>query len=34
MAYKPLPIVGVDVDKLRLDLQNYRIPRCLSQRWG
>jgi len=26
MAYKPLPIVGVDVDKLRLDLQNYRIP--------
>ena len=26
MAYKPLPIVEVDVDKLRLDLKNYRIP--------
>lgn len=26
MAYKALPIVEVDVDKLRLDLENYRIP--------
>jgi len=26
MAYKPLPIVEVDVAKLRLDLENYRIP--------
>jgi len=26
MAYKPLPIVEVDIDKLRLDLANYRIP--------
>ncbi len=26
MAYRPLPIVEVDVDKLRLDLENYRIP--------
>jgi uncharacterized membrane protein YgcG len=26
MAYKQLPIVEVDVDKLRLDLKNYRIP--------
>lgn len=26
MAYKPLPIIEVDVDKLRLDLENYRIP--------
>src|ERR1700710_1599037 len=26
MAYKPLPIVEVDVAKLRLDLANYRIP--------
>lgn len=26
MAYKPLPIVEVDVDKVRLDLANYRIP--------
>lgn len=26
MAYKPLPIVEVHIDKLRLDLQNYRIP--------
>lgn len=26
MAYKQLPIVEVDVDKLRLDLENYRIP--------
>jgi hypothetical protein len=26
MAYKQLPIVEVDVGKLRLDLENYRIP--------
>jgi hypothetical protein len=26
MAYKQLPIVEVDIDKLRLDLENYRIP--------
>lgn len=26
MAYKQLPIIEVDVDKLRLDLENYRIP--------
>lgn len=26
MAYKPLPMVNVDIDDLRLDLQNYRIP--------
>lgn len=26
MAYKPLPIVDVPVDDLRLDLLNYRIP--------
>lgn len=26
MAYTPLPIVEVDVNKLRLDLENYRIP--------
>lgn len=26
MGYEPLPIVEVDVDDLRLDLDNYRIP--------
>lgn len=26
VVYKQLPIVEVDVDKLRLDLKNYRIP--------
>jgi uncharacterized membrane protein YgcG len=26
MAYKPLPIIVVDVDELHLDLKNYRIP--------
>ena len=26
MAYKPLPMVEVGIDDLRLDLQNYRIP--------
>lgn len=26
MAYKQLPIVEVDVDRLHLDLENYRIP--------
>lgn len=26
VGYEPLPIVEVDVDDLRLDLDNYRIP--------
>lgn len=26
MGYKPLPIIEVGLDKLRLDLKNYRIP--------
>jgi hypothetical protein len=26
VSYTPLPIIEVDVDDLRLDLENYRIP--------
>ena len=34
MAYEQLPIVEVDLDRLLLDLENYRIPSRRDDRTG